>query len=146
MGEDRQAERTMGGMARRGEELPAVKGFFQGEEILFVHPEASDAEAAEMLTEMMGSPVLVVPTLADVPDSALARVFVFRNGVKGDGPMGYQSDVFDSAPGSGNYTPLRGVHFVSWPMAPHPCCSNRFPRSRRESERESCGLTGHQSL
>lgn len=48
--------------------LPAVSGFYAGEEVFFVHPEVSDPDVAGMLTDMMdGSPVLVVPELADVP-------------------------------------------------------------------------------
>lgn len=54
-----------------------------------------------MLTEMMGSPVIVVRSLADVADSALADVFVFANGVQPDdemerGPFAFQADVFDT--------------------------------------------------
>lgn len=98
-------------------ELPAVKGFYDGKEILFVHSEASDAKVADMLTEMMDSPVVVVPELADVPESSLGNVFVFTNGVKPDGargPMGFQPDVFDSAPTEGDYSPLRQVNLVTW--------------------------------
>jgi hypothetical protein len=112
----------MGGMAGSGsmspntsrDNLPAVEGFFDGEKITFVHPEASHPEVAEALTKMMGSPVLVVPELAGVPDSSLAKVYVFKNGVKGGGPMGFQPDVFDSSPAKGFYSPLRRIHFVTW--------------------------------
>lgn len=34
-----------------------VRGYFDGEDIAFIHPEASDPEVAEMLTDMMESPV-----------------------------------------------------------------------------------------
>lgn len=97
--------------------LPGVKGFFNGEEVSFVHPEASDAKVADMLTEMMDSPVIVVPALADVPESSLDKVFVFTNGVTptgAQGPMGFQPDVFDSAPTEDDYSPLRKVNLVTW--------------------------------
>jgi hypothetical protein len=95
--------------------LPPVAGFYDGEEVFFIHPEASDAEVADMLTEMMaGSPVLVVPQLADVPDSARDDVFVFTNGVEGMGPFGFQPDVFASAPGDDAYSPLRTVVLATW--------------------------------
>ena len=68
--------------------LPPVKGFFDGDVVLFVHPEASDAKVAGMLTGMMNSPVIVVPALADVPDTSLADVFVFTNGVRPAGARG----------------------------------------------------------
>lgn len=106
----------MGGMAVPDDvpQLPPVKAYYEGEEVFFVHPEASDRKTAELLTNMMDSPVLVVPQLEEVPDEALARVYVFTNGVRGDGPLGFQPDVFDSAPGDENYSPLRRLYLVTW--------------------------------
>ena len=37
----------------------------------------------DLLSKMMKSPVLVVPSLADAPDSMVATVYVFQNGVPG---------------------------------------------------------------
>lgn len=98
--------------------LPPVVGLYRGREVVFVHPEASDGFVAGLLTGMMGgSPVLHVPQLAEVPDSALATAYVFQNGVTPDdhrGPFGYQPDVLDSVPGDPAYRPLREVHLVRW--------------------------------
>ncbi len=109
-------EGGMGGMAVPDNvpRLPPVKAYYEGEEVFFVHPEASDKETADLLTNMMGSPVLVVPELEQVPEEALAKVYVFTNGIKGDGPLGFQPDVFDSAPGDENYSPLRKLYLVTW--------------------------------
>jgi hypothetical protein len=108
-------ERAMDGMAPvRGPEIPLVGGFAEGEEIVFIHTEASAPQVAEMLTEMMGSPVLVVPALADVPQASRANVYVFTNGVEGDGPLGFQADVFDNPPGAHGYSPLRALNQVTW--------------------------------
>lgn len=96
--------------------VPPVRGFGAGEEILFLHTEASDPGIAETLTEMMRSPVLVVPALARAPEAGLADVYVFTNGLQPDvqGPLGYQADVFDCLPGEACYTPLRRVNLVTW--------------------------------
>ncbi len=100
--------------------LPAVLGYFDGREILFAHPETSDADIAATLEGMMGSsPVIHVPALADVAPSALATVYVFTNGVIPEGtdamgPLGFQPDVFDSAPGDPSYLPLRRLVTVTW--------------------------------
>ena len=95
-------------------ELPAGKAYAEGKEIYFVHTEASDADVAALLTTMMNSPVLEVPGLSEVPDSALANVYVFDNGLSGMGPLGFQADVFDNPPGSGGYSPLRKLNVVTW--------------------------------
>ncbi|HEU0021484.1 MAG TPA: hypothetical protein VFR55_07420, partial [Dehalococcoidia bacterium] len=97
-----------------GNLAPEVKGFYQGGEVLFIHTEASDPQVASMLTMMMGPQVVVVPSLAQAPESALASVYVFTNGVKGGGPFGFQADVFDSIPGDPEYSPLRAVVLVTW--------------------------------
>lgn len=94
--------------------LPAGRAYAEGREIYFVHTEASDPDVAQLLTEMMDSPVLLVPSLADTPDSALANVYVFTNGVKGMGPLGFAPDVFDNPPDTEGYTPLRRLVLVTW--------------------------------
>jgi len=95
-------------------ELPAGKAYAEGKEIYFVHTEASDAGVAEKLTAMMKSPVMLVPSLANVPDESLANVYVFTNGVEGSGPFGFQADVFDNPPGSEGYSPLRRLNVIVW--------------------------------
>lgn len=95
-------------------ELPVGRAYAEGKEIYFTHTEVSDADIAVVLTDMMKSPVFHVPSLAQVPDSALANVYVFDNGVVGMGPLGFQPDVFDSPPGTDGYTPLRRLNVVSW--------------------------------
>lgn len=111
--------------------VPPVDGFYAGQPIQFLHTEASDERIAELLTGMMGSPVILVPQLADVPGSALGNVYVFANGVRPEGamggPLGFQPDVFDSAPGDAAYSPLRAVNLVTW-------AENAEPRVLRSAE------------
>ena len=95
-------------------ELPAGKAFADGKEIFFVHTEVSDADIAKLLSDMMTSPVLYVPALANVPDESLANVYVFANGSEGMGPLGFQADVFDNPPGTDGYSPLRRLNVVTW--------------------------------
>jgi hypothetical protein len=95
-------------------QLPAGMAFAEGKEIYFVHTEVSDPEIAETLTNMMKSPVLLVPSLAEVPQEALADVYVFENGVVGMGPLGFQPDVFNNPPGTEGYSPLRQIILVKW--------------------------------
>jgi hypothetical protein len=83
------AAAQMPGMgAPAGNPTPPVRGFYNGQEIRFIHTEASDPKVAEML--------------------------FFQNGVRGDGPFGFQPDVFDTAPGDPGYTPLRRVNLIVW--------------------------------
>ena len=95
-------------------ELPAGKAWADGKEIYFIHTEASDPGVAEKLTNMMKSPVILVPSLANVPDESLANVYVFTNGIAGSGPFGFQADVFDNPPSTDGYTPLRRLNVITW--------------------------------
>jgi len=109
---------SMGDMAADAPRLPPVLGYHDGEQVLFVHPEASDPDIAQTLEGMMGSPVPVVPSLADTPEDARSPLYVFTNGVTPEdtpaGPLGFQPDVFATAPGDEGYTPLRELVLVTW--------------------------------
>jgi len=94
--------------------IPPIRGYMEGKEIRFIHTEASDAKVAELLTDMMGSPVLVVPSLAEAPKATLSNVYVFTNGIRGEGPFRFQPDVFDNPPGTAGYSPLRALNLVTW--------------------------------
>jgi len=97
-----------------GAVVPPVDGFTEGQRIRFIHTEASDPQVAALLTKMKGSPVIVVPELAKAPRELLTNVYVFKNGVKGNGPFEFQADVFDNPPGTKGYSPLRAVNLVTW--------------------------------
>lgn len=119
---------TTGDMAAGGQEMgevaadvpriPPVLGYYGGEQVFFIHTEASDPQIAQTLEGMMGSPVPVVASLAEVPDDARSPVYVFTNGVTPTdtpaGPLGFQPDVFATAPGDEDYTPLRELVLVTW--------------------------------
>ena len=56
--------------------IPAGLAFADGQEIRFIHTEVSDPDVAGLLSDMMSSPVIHVPSLADAPESMLAKVYV----------------------------------------------------------------------
>lgn len=105
---------VMAGSVQSMDMAPPVKGYYAGEEILFIHTEASDPQVTDMLTMMMGPRVVLMPRLAEVPESLLANVYVFTNGLQGGGPFGFQPDVFDAVPGDEGYSPLRSINLVTW--------------------------------
>lgn len=100
-----------------GSVVPPVDGYMEGQNIRFIHTEASDSKIAQLLTKMKGSPVLVVPSLAQAPQDMLANVYVFTNGLKGGGPLEFQPDVFDNPPDTEGYRPLRRLNLVTWKNA-----------------------------
>ncbi len=99
---------------------PLVKGYHNGGDLYFIHTEASDSSVANMLTEMMGPRVMHLPKLAQTPDSLLADIYVFKNGIEGHGPFGFQPDIFGSVPGDPSYSPLHSIHLVRWKKDAEP--------------------------
>ena len=94
---------------------PLVGGIYNGDDLYFIHTEASDPYVASRLTSMMGGvQVTLVPQLAAAPPELLAPLYVFTNGVEGNGPFGFQKDIFDSVPGDPAYRPLRDIYAVEW--------------------------------
>lgn len=103
--------------------VPPVAGYSEGEPVFFIHTEVSDPQIGETLTTMMGSPVPIVPALADASDEMLASVYVFTNGMEPDGPrgpLGYQPDVFDRPVGVDGYSPLRELVLTTWSETAEP--------------------------
>ncbi len=121
-----EATEAMSGMAGMQTEFssddlaPLVRGIYEGEDVFFIHTEASDPDVADLLTDMMGPQVVTVPSLAEITQELLRNVYVFTNGVAGGGPMGFQPDVFDTVPGDPGYTPLRSLNRVTWQAGSTP--------------------------
>lgn len=107
----------MGMDASKIPRVPPVAGYAEGRRIFFIHTEVSDPKIGRIMTDMMNSPVPVVPSLAAAGEDMVASVWAFTNGVRPKGPRGpldFQPDVFDHPVGSDGYRPLRRIHLVTW--------------------------------
>lgn len=94
--------------------IPLTKGYVKGLEVFYISTEASDKELADHLTEITGFRVAYTSALQRTPADALAQIYAFENGIKGEGPLGFQPNVADSQPGDLNYSPLWAVNIVKW--------------------------------
>ncbi len=94
--------------------IPLVRGLYDGKDVFYVTTEASDSGAASVLTNFTNFPVTFAPSLTKTPPTASANIYLFKNGVKGAGIMGFQSQVVDSIPGDAKYSPLWRVNIVEW--------------------------------
>lgn len=94
--------------------IPIVKGLYDGKDVYYITTEASDSMAASHLTNFTNFPVTYAPALAKTPPTASANIYLFKNGVKDIGIMGFQPQVVDSIPGEGKYSPLWRVNIVEW--------------------------------
>jgi hypothetical protein len=95
-------------------DIPLIKGYENGNEIFFIGTDVSDEEFAAMGTNWTGFKVNHAPLLAQAPKDARGQVYIFENGVDGNGPLGFQIPVTNAKPGDEGYSPLQQVNFVRW--------------------------------
>lgn len=101
-------------------DIPLTRAFENGNDIYLVATDASDAELAEQLTDITGFKVNAAPVLAQTPEEARGQVYVFRNGVEGSGPRGFQPAVVNAKPGDEGYSPLMQLYYVDWSSGSNP--------------------------
>lgn len=99
--------------------LPMLNGYHNGKEVHFVHTEVSDPDIAQRMTMMTNFPTKYVSDLSKMSADPLSNVYVFTNGIPGDGPyiggpFMYQIDVFDSIPGDADHTQFKIPSLVTW--------------------------------
>src|SRR5215469_2169103 len=100
--------------------LPLTQGYVNGFEVFYISTEASDKGLADHLTNFTHSRVSFAPALKNAPPQSLANIYVFRNGIKGPGPLGFQPNVADSEPGDPGYSPLWRINNVEWKQGVSP--------------------------
>ncbi len=95
--------------------IPMHMGYYDGGEVYFIITDSSDPTHADIITENQGWRVELAPLLANTPDEALSKTFMFTNGVEGDGVHGYQGEVFTSTPAQEDvYSALTSHVHVTW--------------------------------
>ncbi len=99
--------------------IPMIDGYYNGKKVFFIHTEISDEGMADMMTRMINFPTLHVPSLKNISEENLGKVYVFTNGIRGSGPYGggpfmFQIDIFDSIPQQEGYSQFRVPHLVTW--------------------------------
>jgi hypothetical protein len=100
--------------------LPLTRGYVNGFEVFYISTESSDKGLADHLTNFTHSRVSFAPALKNAPPQSLANIYVFRNGIKGSGPLGFQPNVADSQPGDPGYSPLWRINNVEWKQGASP--------------------------
>jgi hypothetical protein len=93
--------------------IPLVKGLYDGKDILLITTEVSDKAMKDQIGNFTGFPVNYDANLTKI-SQGIGNLWIFKNGVKGSGFMGFQASVVDSIPGDPGYTPLWKVSIVEW--------------------------------
>jgi hypothetical protein len=98
--------------------IPLVKALYDSKGVMFIITEISDKTMRDQIGNFTGSPVNYEPNLTKSQD--IGQLWIFKNGVKGPGLMGFQTNVLNSIPGDPHYTPLWKVNIVEWKTTSTP--------------------------
>lgn len=101
-------------------DIPMMKGYENGSEIFFIATDSSDNETAAQITNQTGFRVNFAPLLAETPENATGKGYIFENGVEGEGPLGFQLPVINARPGQEGYSPLLQINRVTWNEGAQP--------------------------
>ena len=93
--------------------IPLIKGLYDGKDILLIITEVSDKAMKDQIGNFTGFPVNYDANLTKI-SQGIGNLWIFKNGFKGPGFMGFQASVVDSIPGDPGYTPLWRVSLVEW--------------------------------
>jgi hypothetical protein len=95
--------------------IPMHKGIYDGNQVLYIITDSSDEDFAKIISEKQQWNVELASSLGGVPDNTLQKLFIFKNGIKGDGLYGFQNEVISSTPSQeSEYTALSSVIEVTW--------------------------------
>ena len=74
----------------------------------------SDSKTATSITERQGHKINFAPLLASIPNQYLQQGYDFLNGIRGEGPFGFQLPVGSALPGDDDYSPLIHLNLGNW--------------------------------
>ena len=101
--------------------IPMHEGLYNGNSTFYIITDSSQQEYAEMITKKQGWKVETAPPIAQTPEDTLQKIFVFKNGIRGDGLYGHQKEIFSSTPSQElEYSALNSVIEVTWKKGQNP--------------------------
>ncbi len=100
--------------------IPLREGLFSGKPVYYIITDSSNSLFANQVTEKMNWKVQPSPKLAGVPINSYGNIYVFTNGIAGNGLRGFQDEVFAVTPSNKQYSPLNKVIEVTWNIGREP--------------------------
>jgi len=95
--------------------IPMHKGWYDGEPVYFIITDSSEQKHADIITAKQDWKVELAPLLANAPEAALSKAYIFTNGVGGEGIHGFQGEIFTSTPEQPEiYSALTSHIHVTW--------------------------------
>ena len=91
------------------------EGIFEGDSVFYIITDSNDEEIITTLGNNQTTEINYSPSMSNFSKNLLGDIFVFKNGIKGNGTYDYQKDVFSSTPTNPEiYSPYRILTEVQW--------------------------------
>ena len=116
--------------------IPLHYALYGGGEVLYIITDASDNEYANNLTEKQDWTVEYAPGILNLNTNPDQTLFIFKNGLEGNGIYGFQDEVISFTPLDKEYTALSHVIEVSWKIGQKPTI---FESAKEVMEAEEAG-------
>ena len=100
--------------------IPFHEALYDGNKVLYIITDSSDKEYATNLTNNQDWTVQFAPGILNLNTNPEQKLFIFKNGLKGDGIYGFQDEVVSFIPNDKEYTALNQVIEVSWKIGQKP--------------------------
>ena len=94
--------------------IPMHKGIHNENEILYIITDASDKNYVNIISEKQEWNIQLSKPIKDIPEDNFQKIFIFKNGIKGDGIFGFQNEIFSKSPEQSDYTALGSITEVTW--------------------------------
>ena len=91
--------------------VPTRGALYEGESATYIVTDSGDEDLATEISEVLDWPVRYAPPLAEAGGAAM---YMFTNGVNGEGLYGFQEEVLSVSPAADGYTQLAEAVKVSW--------------------------------
>jgi hypothetical protein len=105
-------------------QIPMHEGIVNGKTVYYIITDSSSNLVANTISSKQNWKVQPSPVLAHVPTISFGNIFIFTNGIAGNGTRGYQNDVLSFTPSDKQYSPLSKVIEVSWSVGRGPFVLN----------------------
>ena len=94
--------------------IPMHKGIHNGNEVLYIITDASNKDYVNTISEKQEWNIQLSKSIQNIPENNFQKIFIFKNGISGDGIFGFQNEIFSSTPEQLDYTALGSIIEVTW--------------------------------
>jgi len=94
--------------------IPLHEGLVNGKTVYYIITDSSNILVANQISDKQNWHVNLSPQLARVPSTSYNNIYIFSNGIEGNGTRGFQDDVLSFTPSDKQSSPLSRVVQATW--------------------------------